>query len=262
MKWGVVIPAGGLVVDPLASALGTPRKALANIHGKPSLLMVLEAVHAAGFDADEIAVVGGPELKPVIGDRAVWVEEEGRQIQNAWLGVEAIPDAEGILFLPCDAPLLTGEGVRAFGEGVFERVKEVKGEWFAAGLCPHPYWDEAFPDWPNPYLRLRDGEFVSGAYYATSRAGFFKGAELFAELSSSRKSQVAMLWKLGIWPMIRYLLHQVTVEEAEDRLGHVFGGQAIIVPDCDPQGMADIDTVEDLEAILKYAKPPRDSAAD
>lgn len=257
MKWGVVIPAGGLVIDPLASALGTPRKALADVQGKPSITWVLEAVHEAGFEPDEISVISGPELKPVVGDMAIWVEEEGRQVQNAWLGVEALPEAEGILFLPCDAPLLTGEGVREFGREVFDRAENPGGDWFAAGLCPHSQWDQVFPDWDNPYLRLKDGEFVSGAYYATSRHGFFKGAEMFAELSSSRKSQLAMLWKLGIWPMVRYLMHQVSVAEGEERLGHVFGGQAIIVPDCDPLGMADIDTVEDYEAILKYAEMVR-----
>lgn len=248
-----MIPAGGLVEDPLATAVGTPRKALADIHGKSSLQLVLEAVLEAGFEPDEIAVVSGPEVQKATEGRAIWVQEEGRQVQNAWLGVEAIPDAEGILFLPGDAPLLSGEGVREFGRKVFERVKEPGGEWFSAGLCPLADWNERFPDWPNPHLRLKDGDFVSGAYYATSRSGFFKGAEIFAELSGSRKSQVKMLWKIGLWPMVRYMMHQVSIHEAEEQLGRVFGGQAIVISDCDPEAMADIDTVEDYEAILQYA---------
>ena len=43
MKWGVVVLAGGLVKDPLATALGTPRKALAQIKGKTAVTVTSTA---------------------------------------------------------------------------------------------------------------------------------------------------------------------------------------------------------------------------
>ncbi len=252
LKWGVVIPAGGLVTDPLATAISTPKKALADVHGRPSVVRVVEAVLAAGFSSDEIVVVGSEEVRAVLGDRAMWADEVSGPIANAWAGVEKLGVVDGVMFLPSDAPFLTGEGVRHFGESVFNRLDDPRSDWFAAGMCPHADWESAYPDWPNPHLKLKDGDFVSGAYFATSLNGFFSGAEFFTQVAQSRKSQFQMLLKIGIWPMIRYALHQVSIAEAEMRLGKLLGGQAVIVADCDVEGMVDIDSPEDYANVLRY----------
>lgn len=254
MNWGVVIPAGGLVTDPLATAIGTPKKALADVHGKASVMRVVEAVLDAGFSSDEVVVVGSEEVRAAVGDSAKWVEESSGQIANAWAGVEALGAVSGVIFLPSDAPFLTGEGVRRFGEEVYRRIEDKDSEWFAAGLCPKAAWDARFPDWPNPHLKLKDGDFVSGAYFATSLNGFFSGAEFFTQVSRSRKSQFQMLLKIGIWPLIRYALHQVSISEAEMRMGQLLGGQAMIVSDCDVEGMVDIDSPEDYANVLRYLR--------
>lgn len=236
--------------DPLASALQTARKALADIEGHKAVELTVAAVRAAGID--QIAVVSGDDVRPYVGE-ALWVEETGRQIPNARAGVHAVPDAQAVLFLPCDTAFLQPDGIRHYMQAVQERVIDPDQLWFSAGVCPKAAFDEAFPGWPHPAIRLKDGDFMSGAYFATSRDAFFHGAEMFETLAASRKSQLQMLWKLGPVPLIRYLTHRVTLAEAEDRLGKLFGGQAIIVPDCDPEAMADIDTVEDYRQVQRFA---------
>jgi hypothetical protein len=72
-------------------------------------------------------------------------------------------------------------------------------------------------------------------------------------MSKSRKNQLAMLMRLGPVTVLRYLLHRVTLAEAEERLGRLFDGQAIVVPDCDPLAAADIDDVADYDEVRIHA---------
>lgn len=248
MKWGVVILAGGFVPDPLASAIGTPRKGLLKIANKPLVTWTLQAVQSAGFE--NISLVSGEDMQEYV-DSATWVAEQSSQIANARAGVEALGDIDSVLFLPCDSPFLQGNGIRDFVQGV-EEVCQGGELWYAAGLCRSEDFDRRFPKWDHPNIHLREGNFMSGAYYATSRQGFLKAADLFEALSNSRKSQLKVLTRFGITTIIKYFLHQLTIPLAEDRFAKVTGGQAMVIVPCDPESVADIDTLEDYKHALRF----------
>lgn len=248
--WGLVIPAGGLVKDPLATALGTPRKALAMIGGAPCIVRTLDAAHKAGFR--KIAVVSGEDVREVIGDEYFVSEGQG-QIENAVAGVEFLQGCERILFMPADTPFLSADSIEHFVAGVEARIVGTGAHWFAAGLCPYREFLGVLPGFEHPHIKLKDGDFMSGAFFATSRAGFFNGVEQFKGFSKNRKSQIKMLMKIGIWPMVRYLFHQVSLSEGEQIMGRFFGGTAVVVPDCDPWAMADIDTVDEYQRLVQEA---------
>ncbi|MEZ5164193.1 MAG: NTP transferase domain-containing protein [Fimbriimonadaceae bacterium] len=250
MKWGVVILAGGLTPDPLASQIGTPRKALAQIEGRTCLAWTLDAV--AGAEIGEIVVVGGEDIKEHV-HIGIWVDEQAGHIDNARAGVAALPDCDAFLFLPCDTPFLQSSGVRHYVDAVSARVDSQQERFYSAGICPLSEFDALFPNWEDPYLKLKDGDYRSGAYYATSRAGFEHASKIFEEFSASRKNQGKMLMRLGLWTLVRYLLHLITITEAEKRASKLFEGQAILISDCDPYAMADLDNINDLECLLKYA---------
>lgn len=250
--WGVVIPAGGLVKDPLASALGTPRKALALIGGEACLSRTLDAVRQAGFD--RIAVVSGEDVRP-FATGAVFVPEGAGQMENALAGVEALPGCDSILFLPADTPFLNAGAIRHFVDGVERQLAGAGGKWFSAGLCPYGEFLKVLPGFEHPHIRLADGDFMSGAFFATSREGFLDAVEQFKGFSKSRKSQVGMLLRIGLWPMAKYLLHRMTLEEGIRVLSKVFGGKGVVVPDCDPWAMADIDTVDEYRRLATESGP-------
>jgi len=246
--WGVVIPAGGLVKDPLATALGTPRKALANIGGAPCIVRTLDAVHKAGFR--KIAVISGEDVREVIGEE-YWVPESTGHIENAKAGVESLADCEKILFMPADTPFLTAEAILHFVNAVDHRVEGFDGKWYSAGLCPYYKFLEILPGFEHPHIKLRDGDFMSGAFYATSRSGFFHGAEIFKDFSRNRKNQIGMLLRIGLGPLVKYLFHRVSIADGEETMGKFFDGLAVVIPDCDPWAMADIDTVDEYDRLQK-----------
>ena len=246
MRWGAVVAAGGLVKDPLASAIGTPRKALAVVGGRSCLARTLDAVRDAGLV--ECATVSGED---VAGDvHHGWlVPELETQIENARKAVESLPGVDGVLFLPADTPLLTGAVLSAFMESVESRIEPGMRGWLAAGLCRASDFRAEFPRIPCQPIALSDGAFVSGALFAASPAAFLKALDLLAEMSASRKNQARMLLRLGPWTVLRYLMRRVSVREAEELLGRFFGGQAVIVTGCDPAMAADIDEVASYDEL-------------
>jgi hypothetical protein len=227
--------------------LGTPRKALAVIGGVPCVVRTLDAAYAAGFR--KIAVVSGEDVREVIGDDYFVLEGAG-QIDNATRGVEFIEGCERILFLPADTPFLTPESILHFVESVQTRIVGTGDHWFAAGLCQYKTFLNVLPGFEHPHIKLSDGDYMSGAFYATSRAGFFEAADQFRGFSDNRKNQLKMLLQIGLWPLIKYMFHRVSLAEAEHRMGRFFGGTAVVVPDCDPWSMADIDTVEEYQRLI------------
>jgi hypothetical protein len=197
-------------------------------------------------------VVSGDDVAPHVHYGRL-VAEGDRQVENARLAVEALPDADALLFLPADSPLLTGEMLRAFHEVVAARVKPEADRWFAAGLTGANEFRKEFPRMATTTINLKDGAFVSGALYAASRKGFFHALSVIEAMSESRKNQVAMLLKLGPGTVVRYLMHRISIADAEERLGRLFEGQAIIVTGCDPRSAADIDDVASYDEIKIYA---------
>ncbi|MCH7904280.1 MAG: nucleotidyltransferase family protein [Armatimonadetes bacterium] len=250
MRWGVVVAAGGLVPDPLAGALGTPRKALAVIKGRTSLARTLDAIRDAGYD--NCVTVSGEDVRDEVHFGKL-VTEGDSQIENVRIATEALGPADAVLFLPADAPLLTADSLTQFVAAVEGRRDEEQVRWFAAGLCEHKQFSAKYPGFPIHPIRLRDGAFVSGALYAASPAGFLHAVNEIDRFARSRKSQLAMLWKLGPWAVICYLMHRISIADAERRVGGLMGGQAMIITGCDPCMVADIDDVATYDEIRVIA---------
>lgn len=250
MKWGVVVLAGGLVKDPLASALGTPRKALATIQGRTCLTRTLDAVQKAGFL--DCVTVSGEDVAPYVTCGTL-IEEKNTQTENARAGVEALPGVDAILFLPADSPFLQGSSLTAFAQEIERKVGDSTSPWMATGLVALDDFRKAFPRVATQPIVLKDGSYLSGALFAASPEAFFGALDLINEMSNSRANQAAMLWKLGPWTVVRYLMHQVSLSEAAQRLSRIFGADVLLATGCDPTTAADIDEVSDLDELRIHA---------
>lgn len=249
MKWGVVIPAGGRVDTDLARAIGTDRKCLAVVSGRTCLDLVLSACAEAAVGP--VAVVTGDDV-PREGLPATFVAEKGRQIQNIKAGVEALPEADTLLFLPADAPFLHAEGIRAFVSAIEGRATGPK--WLAAGLCEAKAYRRAFPECPKPSLRLKDARWHSGAYFAASRAGFEQAANVIAGFSEDRRSQVKMAVRLGLPNAFKFATGRFSLADGERVLEQVFGCEIHLVPGADPESVVDIDDPKEYAQVLEAAK--------
>jgi len=253
MNWGVVVAAGGLEHDPLASLMGTPRKSLAPIAGRPSLAWVLDAVREAGITACVTSC--GEDARPAVH----WgtLAPEGRTgVESVANGVQMLGETcEGVLILPGDAPAMSGAMLVDFINAVERRRTHERDHqrWYAAGLCDLEAFELAFPGFPAHPLRLREGRMLSGALFATSPAGFQHGATIFEAMRQSRRSQLGMVRRLGPLPLVRYLMGKVSLREAELVVGRLLDGVAWIVPGMRPETCLDFDDDEDYRLIAQWA---------
>ena len=244
MNWGAVVLAGGTVDPVLAEVLGTDRKALAMCEGRSCLARTLAAVRDAGIKHS--VAVGPEEVQSEVhfGD---WVAEGSRQMVNARKGVDHFAGVDELLFLPSDSPLLSGDGLRHFLSAVERR--RTRDRWLAAGVCPAAVFESEFPEVPTQAVRIREGRFVSGAYYAASRDAFFGAMDIVAVMAESRKSQFGMLRRLGLGTLLKAVTGRLRLAEGEARVSQLMGAEAFAILDCDAAAMVDIDTPEDWRAV-------------
>lgn len=257
MNWGVVVAAGGLESDPLASLMGTPRKSLAPIAGRPSLSWVLDAVRDAEFAT--CVTCCGEDARPAV-HWGTLVPEGATGVASVANGVTALGETcEGVLILPGDAPALTGPMLRTFVEAVERRRTQERDhqKWYAAGLTRLDEFEAAFPGFPAHPFRLAEGHMLSGALFAASPAGFWQGASLFEAMRQSRRSQLGMVRRLGVVPLLRYLTGRVTLRDAEGIIGRLLEGAAWIVPDQPPATCLDFDDDQDYTLIADWAARTR-----
>lgn len=113
MRLGCVVMAAG------ASRRFGENKLLRQLGGKPLYQRALEAVPREVFSA--VAVVTGcapmAELAQTMGFAVVCNDTPKLGVSlTIRLGLEAMPDCDGVLFMTADQPLLTKDGVRAVAE--------------------------------------------------------------------------------------------------------------------------------------------------
>lgn len=242
-QWGVVILAGGLVKDPLASALGTPQKALAKFGGRSSLERTIESVRDAGIT--RIVVVGCECDLQISGN----LPDHGTAAKNAVAGARALAEfgVSRLFILPADQPLMTGAAIRDFVDRIDSRT--ILGEFYAAGLAKLAEFRKMYPTATATPIRLRDGAFLSGGLFAGTLEAIFSCENLVAEFRKSRKSQIKMVARVGLDVLVRFVFRRVTLAEAESRLERLMRHQCILISDCHPSTVLDFDNIQEYEEI-------------
>lgn len=225
-------------VDPVASFAGVSDKALIDIGGMPMLQRVVEALRAAG--AERIGVSASSE--PVVR-------------LAADLGCEMIPAESGPSasaaqgFARIGAPMLltTADHALLRPAWITDFLSQVPPDAdVAACLARRERIEADVPDTRRTYLRFADGAW-SGCnlfYFATQRAA--AAFDLWQQVERDRKRPWRIVTRLGPAMLVRYLLGQLTLQDALARLGKRAGLSAAAVES--PHGLAavDVDKPDDL----------------
>ena len=238
-RFSVVIAAGGVAPEAVQRREYVLAKGELSVGGTACVTRVCTAVLDAGLPG---VVVGGPRIEPLVAGLGFVAERSGA-IANFRAGVEALPSAPAIVFLPSDAPFLTGDCLRDFAM----RLAAEEGEWLAMGVTSASVYAEAFPEAPKKSVRMREGRMHSGALYAGSRAGFLQTLDALEGMFRDRRSQLAMAKRVGVWQAIRFGLGLLDFAEAAALFERVSGVRGVAVHDCDPGMVVDIDDLMQLD---------------
>src|SRR5690606_14752965 len=160
----------------------------------------------------------GPEEIQSAILNAQWVADTGRHIGNARAGVAAVSECSKLLVFPSDCPLLNSQRIAEFMAAC--DAKATEPDWMAVGLCEDTDFQRDFPEIPFQSVRIKEGRFLAGAYYAVTPAAFARASDMIENLSGSRKSQIGMIFKLGPGVLWRYALGKIDIPYGIKKLGN------------------------------------------
>ncbi len=228
----VIIMAGGVMgpQDPLRSLTGVT-KALFPIAGKPMIQYVVDAL-AGSPGVEQFVVVGLSAAEcSDLGVPVAHVPARSSVLENVVAGLEKLrevnPDARLAIFAAADIPLLTTEMVNWFIRTCAETDHDV---YYTA--VERSVMARRFPQAGRTFVPLRGGAYCGGDIFMARTDLVQSNQALIDKLMDARKSFWKQVRLLGPGILVRFALRQLTVADAERRVGQVLNVcvRAIITP--------------------------------
>ncbi len=201
-------------------------EALIPIAGKPMACWVIDALRESKL-CSRIIVVGPSELWEYVGEGGSVVEPSEDLIENVRRGAHSLQGDRPILVCTSDIPMLTAQAVQAF----LQQAETIPAQ-FHYPVVPREDVERTFPGNKRTYVRLRDGTFTGGNFVLLDPKAARQAIGVAQELVSLRKKPLRLALLVGLRFVVRLLLGQATVAEAERRFSRLLGveGRAVRLP--------------------------------
>jgi len=226
----------------------TVNKAFYKIKDKYMIENVVETLRESE-SIDRIAVVGPKDkLESAIGGIVDYViEGTGSIVSNILLALECFPEANKILVVTSDIPMITREAMEDFIARCSERDVDLY-----YSIVDKKVNDQKYPGVRRTYARLWEGRFTGGNVFCFNPAIKDKCKDFVEKMLEYRKSPAKMAGLLGFAFLLRLALGILTINAIERKCESLLGirGAAIISPY--PEISNDVDRLSDLEFIEKY----------
>lgn len=228
-------------VDAIILAGDQEGRSLIPIGNRPMVAWVVAALEAAP-SIRRLAVAGPPELAAVLSPQVTLVAAGKTTVESALNGAAAFPEAEWLLMVTADIPLLKPEAVEDFLQRCQQRPAD-----FYYPIIRREANEAHYPGVKRTYVRLREGIFTGGNMVLIKASALKTCARQGQELVRLRKSPLALSRLIGLGFILRFLTRQLTIAEAEERFSHLLGtrGAGVITPY--PEIGIDVDKESDLE---------------
>ncbi len=249
-----IVLAGSPNNGPLKEASPAAYEALIDIGGRAMCEYVIEALLAVRR-VQKIAVVGPAAAFPfpLEGRKVFGVPSTGDLMDNIAAGLARTAETERVLIATSDIPLLTAGAVDDFldlcGDASLDLYYPVIEKRVVEGR---------FPSTRRTYVRLKDGIFTGGNLFLLNPAVFPQCREKGKEFIALRKNPLGLCRLLGIVFVVKFLLHTLSLAEAERKVSQLLGIRGAVVVSRYPEIGVDVDKPEDLKLVLEQmSKEPR-----
>jgi len=245
----IILAADRETVNPVAKAAGVSCKSLAPINGTPMLFMVLEALSSSD-KVESMLLCGPPETiidrEPELHDyiasgKAAWVKNQTTPSLSAYEAMKLLPKDNPILLTTSDHALLTPRIV-----DYFCREAQNSGCDVVAALARHETVVEAYPQTSRTAYRFKNGTYCSCNLFAFLTPQARTVPSFWRRVEQQRKNPLRIISILGWNTVLRYLMGNLSLPEAMDRISHRLGCRAGIVDIPFPEAAIDVDSVADL----------------
>jgi len=238
--------------DPVTRAVGVSCKALTPVGGIPMALRVLNAL------GESLAV--GPRLlcgppRPLLEKAAAlksgvdagdysWTASRDSPSASASAAMEQIPDSQPVLLTSADHALLNSEIIDYF----CAQARNADFDLLVA-LAPHELVAGTYPGVHRTRLRFSEKDYCSCNLFAFMTPRSRTITAFWRKVESRRKRPWRMLATLGWWPVFKYLIGSLSLQEAlariSGRLEMKIG--VVILPFAD--AAVDVDTEKDWQLV-------------
>ncbi len=243
--------------DPVARASGVCCKAMSHVGGKPMVLRVLHELEKSKHIGSRVlcgppkqVCEQSPELKAGIdtGDWK-WMENQSTPSRSAYFALQSLPEPASVLLTTADHVLLRSEIVDHFcstaGRTGFD---------LAIALVPYKQVIAANPSMKRTRYRFRDGTYCGCNLFAFLTPQARKVADFWQRVEAERKRPWRVIKVLGWVSVLRFLLGNLSLDEALETLSKQLGIKIgpIILPF--PEAAIDVDTVSDWRYAQKVVE--------
>jgi hypothetical protein len=238
--------------DPVTRAAGVSCKALTPVGGIPMVLRVLNALE------ESLAV--GPRLlsgppRPLLDQAAAlksgvdtgdygWTGSRDSPSASAGAAMEQIPDSQPVLLTTADHALLSSQIIDYFCAQACTADFDL-----LVALAPHELVATTYPGVRRTRLRFSDRDYCSCNLFAFMTPRSRTIATFWRKMESQRKRPWRLFTMLGWWPVFKYLLGRLSLQEALDRASSILEMKIGVVILPFANAAVDVDTEKDWRLV-------------
>lgn len=248
-----LVLAGGRGTADLGISGGPANKAFVEVHGRPILAYILEAL-AQAPSLDRTIVVGpAGELAALqkAGHNFEIVPEEGTMLENLARAVQTLHGTGLFFVVTGDIPLLNAAVIEQFlalcapFDGDFY-YPVIKREAFLA----------SFPETERTYVALKDGRLTGGNVSLVRADWYLENRARLEYFYQCRKKPLKLLRLLPPGFFLRYLTGRLSVQDLENALSRLLDFRARAVPCSLVELGIDVDKKNDLDLVTRILSSP------
>lgn len=250
--------------DALAESSGVSHRCLVPTGGVPMLARVVDALNRSPNVGRVVVSIETPKVLDAITD---FVTRDGQAAptavataespsQSVLRALKSLPEGPPYLITTADHALLTPALVERF-----VALARNSGAAVVTGVASAATIQTAYPDAKRTYLRLRGGSYSGCNLYAVLDPAGLQVVDFWGRVEQERKRPWRMAWALGPTMLLRYLLGQLSLDDAARHLSKLTGVScaAVVLPVA--EAAIDVDKAADLTLVESILRDRSDAAA-
>jgi molybdopterin-guanine dinucleotide biosynthesis protein A len=243
--YDAIVLAGGVNSEQLRQYSCAEYEALIEIHGKPMVTFVVDAL----LKVEEVRniVVVGPE-KELHGhlpkERVKLVASADGIIGNVLTALQNMEPTKKVIVATADIPMLTPEAVCDF----LQRCSQQEADFYYP-IVAREANEGHYPGMRRTYVKLREGTFTGGNIFLVDPVVVGRCVEAANKIVAQRKNPFQLSRLLGLRFIIQFLLGTLTLPAVAKRVSEILNLRGAVVVSAYPELGIDVDKPSDLDLV-------------
>ncbi|MFW5992140.1 MAG: nucleotidyltransferase family protein [Halanaerobiaceae bacterium] len=246
MKVDVIILAGAQNCGPLKDVATTEHEALIKIADAPMVEYVIKAVNRAKNTGQVIVVGPIRELKQSVKEKIdIFIEAGASMKENIFKGVNALNNAEYVLLMTSDIPLITDVVI---DEYIAACLDDSEADLYYP-IIPKESNMAKFPAVKRTYFHLEEGVFTGGNMVIVKPEILKEITEILDKAIAWRKKPWKLSKMLGMKFIFKFAIGHLSLDEIESKVAKITGCQGHFMITRHPEIGFDVDKPSDLKIM-------------